>query len=125
MTPVCDVRIAILGAALLGCGGSEVGSVGAVFGRDTETRELVVREAPPVAGAAQAGLEPGDQVLMIDGWYVLGMSAKDIRARLRGDVGSTVRLTVVRGEEVHHLRVRRGALGEHHAPRPREERITE
>ncbi len=125
MTAFGDGRIAILGLTLLGCGGSEVGSVGAVFGRDAETRELVVREAPPAAGAAEAGLLPGDEVLMIDGWYVLGMSAKDIRTRLRGDVGSTVRLTVVRGSEVHHLAVRRGALGEHRAPRPREERIAE
>ncbi len=62
---------------------------------------------------------------MIDGWYVKGMTAKDIRAKLRGEVGSTVRLTVVRGDEVHHLRVRRGALGERRVAPPREERIGE
>jgi len=126
MRSVRDGCLAILGLGLFGCGGaSDVGSVGAVFGRDNETRELVVREAGPAAGTAEASLLPGDQVLMIDGWYVKGMSAKDIRARLRGDVGSTVRLTVVRGDEVHHLRVQRGPLGERRAPRPREERIAE
>ena len=119
-------RVALFALALAGCGGGGVGSVGAVFGRDNETRALVVREAPPGAGSGKAGLLPGDEVVMIDGWYVKGMNAKSIRAKLRGEVGSTVRLTVVRGgDEVHHLRVRRGELGEHHAPPPREERIAE
>jgi carboxyl-terminal processing protease len=106
-------------------GGNNLGSVGAVFGRDNETRALVVRETPPGAGAEKAGLLPGDQVVMIDGWYVRGMNAKDIRARLRGEVGTTVRLTVVRGDEVHHLQVRRGELAERRATPPREERIAE
>ncbi len=115
-----------LAPVLCACGGaSGPGSVGAVFGRDGETRALIVREAPPGAAAEKAGLEPGDEVLMIDGWYVKDMSAKDVRAKLRGDVGSTVRLTVARGDAILHLRVTRGALGEHHVTPPREERIAE
>lgn len=132
MTSTLPVRVTLLGLTLTlvaGCGGSigggDVGSVGAVFTRDVETRSLVVREAPPGAGAEKAGLLPGDQVVMIDGWYVRGMNAKDIRTRLRGEIGTTVRLTVVRGDEVHHLRVRRGGLAERRAPPPREERIAE
>ncbi len=119
--------LALLGAALLGCGGaSDVGSVGAVFGRDNETRALVVRDVPAGTGAGNAGLRAGDRVLMIDGWYVRDMDAKSLRAKLRGDVGSTVRLTVVRGdEEVRHIVIRRGEIGERRAPPPREERIAE
>jgi carboxyl-terminal processing protease len=109
-----------------GCGGTSVGSVGAVFGRDNDTHTVVVREAPAGAAGAKAGLLPGDHVLMIDGWYVRDLSAKDVRAKLRGEVGSTVRLTVVRnGNEVFHLRVKRGELGERRPPPPREERIAE
>ncbi len=75
--------------------------MGAVFGRDNETRALIVRDAPSSTTGGRAGLLPGDQVLMIDGHYVNDLDAKDVRARLRGDVGSTVRLTVVRnGDEV-------------------------
>jgi C-terminal processing protease CtpA/Prc len=119
-------RFALLAVALVACGGaSGPGSVGAVFGRDSETRALVVREAPPGAAAEKAGLQPGDEVVMIDGWYVRDMSGKDVRAKLRGEVGSTVRLTVVRGDDVRHVRVLRGALGERHPPPPREERISE
>jgi hypothetical protein len=37
-----------------------------------------------------------------------------------------VRLTIVRnGDEVHHLVVKRGELGQRRAPPPREERIAE
>jgi carboxyl-terminal processing protease len=97
--------------------------VGAVFGRDRETRALVVREAPEGAGADKAGLEAGDEVVMIDGFYVKDLSPREIRERLRGDVGSTVKLTVVRGaDDVRHVEVRREALGAHHTA-PREERI--
>jgi carboxyl-terminal processing protease len=108
------------------CGGSAPGSVGAVFGRDNETRQLVVRDAPAGGAAERAGLAPGDQVLMIDGVYVRDLAARDVRAKLRGEVGTTVRLTVVRnGDEVHHLVVTRAELGERHPPPPREERIAE
>jgi carboxyl-terminal processing protease len=125
MKPVAT--IALFGLCLLGCGGSGGGSVGAVFSRDRETRALVVRDAPPGGAAGKAGLLQGDQILMIDGWYVNDLDAREIRARLRGEVGSTVRLTVVRnGGEVHHLQVTRRELGERlPPPPPREERIAE
>jgi C-terminal processing protease CtpA/Prc len=125
---MASVRLVLFGLALLGCGGgSGVGTVGAVFGRDNETRALVVREAPAGGAAGRAGLRAGDQVVMIDGWYVKDLDAKDIRAKLRGDVGSTVRLTVIRGDDqVLHVRIERRELGERRAPPPpKEERITE
>ncbi len=122
------VRLALalaLSALPLACGGAAVGSVGAVLGRDNETRALIVRETPAGDAAEKAGLRPGDEIVMIDGLYVKDMSAKDVRARLRGEVGTTVRLTVVRGNAVRHVVVTRGALGEHHASPPREERLAE
>ena len=79
------------------CGGSAPGSVGAVFGRDNDTRSLYVREVPPGLAAAGAGLLPGDQIVMIEGFYVRDLDAKAIRDKLRGEVGSTVALTVLRG----------------------------
>lgn len=126
--------LALAGCASSGSGPTGIGalfdkdpgSVGAVFGRDRETRALVVREAPAGAGAEKAGIEPGDEVVMIDGFYVKDLSAKEIRQKLRGEVGTTVRLTIVRGtDEVRHVEVRRAPLGEHHPAPPREERIAE
>jgi C-terminal processing protease CtpA/Prc len=119
--------LAILALALPACGGGAVGSVGAIFGRDRDTRVLVIREAPEGAAASRAGLQPGDQIVMIDGWYVKDLDAKAIRDKLRGDVGSSVHLTVVRnGDEIHHVRVVRRELGDRAAPPPpKEERISE
>jgi predicted metalloprotease with PDZ domain len=111
--------------SVFGCGGSTPGSVGAVFGRDNDTRALYVREVPPGLAAAGAGLLPGDQVVMIEGLYVRDLDAKSIRDKLRGDVGSTVALTILRGEEVIHVRVARGALRDHEAISPKETRFRE
>lgn len=111
---------------LLGCGGGgTAGSVGAVFGRDNDTRSLYVREVPPGLAAAGAGLLPGDQIVMIEGLYVRDLDAKTIRDKLRGDVGSTVALTVLRGDEVLHVRVSRGATRNHEAIPPKETRFRE
>jgi C-terminal processing protease CtpA/Prc len=100
--------------------------MGAVLGRDNETRALYVRDVPPGLGAEKAGLQPGDQLVMIDGFYVKDLTAEQIRTHLRGDAGSTVGLTVLRGEEVHHVRVTRVPMRAHRpAPPPKEERIAE
>ena len=110
---------------LLGCGGSTSGSVGAVFGRDNDTRSLYVREVPRGLAAAGAGLLPGDQIVMIEGFYVRDLDAKTIREKLRGEVGSTVSLTVLRGEEVLRVRVSRGGMRDHEAIPPKETRFRE
>lgn len=107
------------------CSGSAAGSVGAVFGRDNDTRALYVREVPPGLAAAGAGLLPGDQLVMIEGFYVRDLDAKSIHDKLRGDIGSTVALTILRGEEVIHVRVARGALRGHEAISPKETRFRE
>lgn len=124
LVPVHAALLAIA-FSLSGCGGSAGGSVGAVFGRDNDTRALYVREVPAGLAAAGAGLLPGDQVVMIEGFYVRDLDAKSIHKKLRGDVGSTVALTILRGEEVIHVRVARGALKGHEAISPKETRFRE
>ena len=96
-----------------------------MFGRDNDTRALYVREVPPGLAAAGAGLLPGDQVVMIEGLYVRDLDAKTIREKLHGEVGSSVALTILRGEEVIHLRVVRRAPGDHQAISPKETRFRE
>lgn len=109
---------------LIGCGGrGGAGSVGAVLGRDPETRALTVREVPEGLAAEAAGLRVGDQVVMIDGYHVGSMGPNAIREHLRGDVGTAVSLTVLRGNDVYHVVVRRGKLLEALKRRPKEETI--
>lgn len=93
-----------------GCRGAGVGSIGAVMARDAETHAIVVREAPKGLGADEAGIRPGDELVMVDGFLVRDLSAAELRALLRGEVGSKVRLTILRAGAVQHLDVRRSEL---------------
>ncbi|MEO7326991.1 MAG: PDZ domain-containing protein [Minicystis sp.] len=117
---------AVLGLLLLpsACGGrGGPGSVGVVLGRDDESRTLYVREVPEGLAGEAAGLKEGDRLVMIDGYHVGQMGPKEIREHLRGDVGTTVSLTFLRGNDVHHVVVTRGKLADHLAKRPKEETI--
>jgi carboxyl-terminal processing protease len=98
--------------------GAQRGTIGAVLATQPGG-ELVVREVPRGLGAAKAGLEPGDQVLLIDGKDVRAMSTEQIHAALSGDVGQPVKLTVVRGDEVVRLTIRRSAVPPRRSEKPR------
>lgn len=69
---------------------------------------MTLVEVPGGRGAAEAGLAPGDVLVAIDGDYVPRMGPDELRRRLRGAEGTRVRLTVLRGDEVLHVEVRRG-----------------
>jgi C-terminal processing protease CtpA/Prc len=105
------------------CANAGVGSIGAVLGRDRDTGALHVRETPEGMAAAEAGLLPGDQVKMIDGVLVDELDKARIQELLRGEVGTKVKLTIVRGEQVLHLELTRGAMRKPEKPAEPEERI--
>jgi carboxyl-terminal processing protease len=54
----------------------------------------------PIDGtpAAEAGIEPGDRIVKIDGQPTTGMDVEEIVKRLRGAAGSRVVLTITRNE---------------------------
>lgn len=86
--------------------GPKRGTIGAVLGQTPDGR-LYVRDVPPGLGAARAGLRPDDQILLINGMDVRAMSVQQVHQALSGAVGESVKLTVVRGERVLHVKVRR------------------
>jgi C-terminal processing protease CtpA/Prc len=75
------------------------GTIGAVLGQKNDGR-LFVREAPEDLAAGKKGLLPGDEVILIDGRDVRTMDARTVHERLSGDVDTTVKLTVIRRDEV-------------------------
>lgn len=81
-----------------------------MLGQQHGTGELTVREVPAGMEAHRAGLEPGDRILLIDGRDVRTMDPTQVHEALVGPIGSTVDLTVLRGEQVLRLRVKRGKL---------------
>lgn len=86
--------------------GPERGTIGAVLAQ-RPNGELEVREVPEKLGADKSGLREGDQILLIDGMDVRGLSSEAVHRALSGEVGEPVKLTVVRGEEVLRITVRR------------------
>ncbi|MBK8253914.1 MAG: PDZ domain-containing protein [Polyangiaceae bacterium] len=101
-----------------------MGSVGAVLGVSGETGSVVVREVRDGRAADKAGLQPGDEILMIDGVYTRDLGAAAVRQKLRGAPGTSVDLTVIRGEAVLRLTLVRTPLDTPlQTPPPKEERI--
>jgi len=102
--------VVVLLAAVAGGCSAGIGSVGAVLAQEDGSGALYVREVPKGLAADQAGLLPGDEILMIEGRYVRDLDTSGLRALLRGEPGTRVVLTVVRGEEVRRIEVERTPL---------------
>jgi C-terminal processing protease CtpA/Prc len=88
---------------LAGCGSE--GTIGAVLGQKPDGR-LFIRDAPVPLAASRVGLEPGDEILLVNGRDVRTLDASVLHRVLEGDVGDPVRLTVLHGEEVRRVTLR-------------------
>ncbi|MET0790612.1 MAG: PDZ domain-containing protein [Polyangiaceae bacterium] len=83
------------------------GTIGAVIAQDDDSGRLFLREVPPDLAAARADLKVGDEILLIDGLDVRFMDAKQINTALVGEVDSPVKLTMIRGEQVLRVTLKR------------------
>lgn len=92
------------------CCSSNMGSIGAILGKNHATGRVTIREVPPDMGSARAGLRPGDQILLIDGHDVRSMTAEQIHEALVGPIGTKVALTVERDGRILRLEVLRERL---------------
>jgi C-terminal processing protease CtpA/Prc len=95
----------VLAAALGGCG-AERGTVGALIAQTPDQR-LVLREVPPNLAAGKAGLQPGDEILLIDGRDVRELDERGVHQALGGNVGDPVKLTLLRDGRVLRVTLRR------------------
>ena len=57
--------------------------------------------------ALEAGIQPGDLIVGVEGWDVAGMTTTELRELVRGKEGTFVVLTINRGGEVFDLSVER------------------
>jgi len=95
---------------LLAACGPSTGSIGAMLSKNHVDGRVVVRHVPRDMEAARAGLEPDDEVLLVDGQDARKMTAEQIHQALIGPIGSSVSVTVRRGGEILRLSIKRGAL---------------
>ena len=100
------VMLSVGGCSILG-GGDEVGGILVRLGY-SETTGLRVAEVP-AGPAMRAGLREDDRITRIDGDDVSRMPMREIVERLRGPVGSTVEIEVVRDGEFQTFSVERSA----------------
>jgi carboxyl-terminal processing protease len=99
----------ILGWGLAGCA-ADPGLIGAVLAQARQDGKVTVREVPPGYPAAEAGMAPGDEILLIDGHDVRSMSPEAIHRQLEGEVGTTVNLTLLRRGKIERVAVKRAPL---------------
>ncbi|MBI2893969.1 MAG: PDZ domain-containing protein [Deltaproteobacteria bacterium] len=95
----CVVAALCLAVAAFGCddlSGPWPGGIGAVLRYRARDQALVVTDVPPDSSSARAGLRQGDEVIAIDGARVADLEYRTIVQRLRGPVGTRVRLAIRR-----------------------------
>jgi carboxyl-terminal processing protease len=95
----------LLALSLAACAAHK-GTIGAVLGQKSDGR-LFVREVEPGLAAERGGLASGDEILLIEGRDVRSMTGNEVHRVLSGEVGQAVKLTVVRGDEVLRITLRR------------------
>ncbi|MBQ7566080.1 MAG: S41 family peptidase [Oscillospiraceae bacterium] len=79
-----------------------------VYENDDGKYEITfVTEGSP---AEAAGLLVGDVIVRVDGQSVDGMTLEEVVAQVRGEEGTTVTLTVLRGDQTLELPVKRGSI---------------
>ncbi len=71
------------------------------LGIEVTMENSVVKVVSPIddTPASKAGLKPGDYITHIDGEQVVGMSLNDAVDKMRGKIGTKVKLTIRRGNE--------------------------
>ncbi len=102
---VALIAVSLPHTPLCGCA-TQRGTIGAILAPQDDGR-ILVHDAPRELAAARAGLLPGDEILLIDGQDVRAFDEKQLRAALSGDVGEPIALTVIRGDQVLRVTVKR------------------
>lgn len=107
----------LVGAHLVIACGAGRGTIGAMLAR-TPTGEVAVHEVPKGLAASQGGVQPGDQVLLVDGRDVRAMDPEQLHLALCGEVGQKVKLTLIRGDRVVRVTLKRTLARPHRSNAP-------
>lgn len=88
------------------------GEVSGIGAQVEESKDGLITVVTPITGspAEKAGIKPGDLILSVDGVSLKGLSVEDAVAKIRGPVGTTVKLTISRNGNQFDLSVVRDVV---------------
>ena len=81
--------------------------IGVVISQDKKRELPVIVSVFPNTPADKAGLKPGDYMLSADGTSFKGLSLDEIASKVKGKIGTTVRLTIERNGKTFTVNVTR------------------
>lgn len=88
----------------------EISGIGAEIG--VRSGEPKILRVIPDAPAEKAGVQANDQILGINDESAKGLSAEDAAKKIRGDEGTSVKLTLKRGNDVKELVITRAKVSD-------------
>ena len=85
--------------ALMQSTSGEFGGIGALFSQDKDTKVITFLKVYEGSGAEEAGFMVDDILYKVDGKDISGEDLSEVVSKIRGDEGTTVELTVLRGDD--------------------------
>ena len=85
--------------ALMQSTSGEFGGIGALFSQDKDTKVITFLKVYEGSGAEEAGFKVDDILYKVDGKDISGEVLSEVVSKIRGDEGTTVELTVLRGDD--------------------------
>ncbi len=88
----------------------EFGGIGIVMQHNPQTKIISIIAILPDTPGAKSGLKVGDEILAVNNETSKKLSYDAIAAHIRGPIGSKVKLTVKRKNEILHFTITRAAI---------------
>ena len=85
--------------------GGEYSGIGAVMSQNTETGVITLVQIYKDSPAEKAGLKENDILYKVEGKEVTGKDLSKVVSKVKGEKGTTVELTVLRGEDAKEVTV--------------------
>lgn len=76
----------------------EFGGIGVSMSQDPDTKIITLVNVEKDSPAGKAGIETEDVLYKVDGEDITSMDSDEVVAKVRGEVGTEVKITVVKGE---------------------------
>ena len=84
--------------------------IGAYINKDIDADYCTIQSLIPNSPAAESELEPDDIIIKVDGTDTYGMTLNEVVSMIRGDAGTSVVLTVKRGDEEKEITIVRAKV---------------